>query len=209
MAVEQSRQLRAGDDAAEVSILRGIQLLLASGSGLLLYPPPEDDAEAGDCTAGDGAAGDGAAERLPTSSLLHVAAEWAPAACLAALLDSENASEVQDAMATADSDGDGPLQRALAAGRAENASLLLERGSPDAGEFRRPVPLGRRRGPPSTLHDVVRAAASHPRAKRGDYPGCVRLLLQAGGRPIDQKDSAARTPLVLAAELGCGARLVS
>ena len=166
--------------------MRGIQLLLASGSGLLLYPPPEDDAEAGDCTAGDGAAGDGAAERLPTSPLLHVAAEWAPAACLAALLDSENASEVQDAMATADSDGDGPLQRALAAGRAENASLLLERGSPDAGEFRRPVSLGRRRGPPSTLHDVVRAAASHRPAREARRLPGLRAAATAGGRTADR-----------------------
>ena len=191
VAVQQGKQLGAGDaaaqQAAEDAVICGVQSLLNQGSGLLRYAP---------AVVHERAAKKG--RRRPTSSLLHVAAEWSPTRCVEALLQGADATE---AMETADENGEGPLQRALAAGRSETANLLL---------LKYPNALVRPGDRLSTLHDLARSSATHParHLRTCDYPGCARLLVEAGGRAVDEKDSEGRTALALAAEVGAGVPLV-
>ena len=80
--------------AARLFVERGCSLLAATGR----QPSHGDEAV--------GAAGTAASDEARTT-LLHEAAEWAPPAVVAALL---LAPDIEDAMATADAAGDGPLQ---------------------------------------------------------------------------------------------------
>ena len=94
-------------DAAEAGASRVVALLLERGSSV--------------------AAVDAAGE-----SVLHVAAEWAPASCLARILGSASCTPL--ALNAADARGSAPLHRALALGRGgtsppDNAAVLLQRGA--------------------------------------------------------------------------------
>ena len=194
VAVQQGKQLGAGDpatqQAAEDAVVSGVKTLLSHGSGLLQYAPA---AKRGKKSQKD--------ERRPISSLLHVAAEWTPTRCVEALLQG---AEAGAAMETADESGDGPLQRALAAGRSATAQQLLLK-FPEA--LIRPGDLP---GRASSLFELVRSSATHParHLRSCNYPGCAQLLVEVGGRSVDEKDEDGRTALALAAETGVSMPLV-
>ena len=199
VVVQQGRQLTGLDESAqqdgERAIAAGVSLLLDGGSGLMASSYINRPKAQG---AGH-------------STLLHVAAEWAPTLCIEMLGASEEAVR---AMSTYDERGQLPLNLALAAGRSEAAQVLLRihpevtlhssHMSPDGAE-------GGVEGSRSALHAVVAASVSHParHSTRANHPDCLRLLVQQIGQAIDLQDGAGRTPLALAAELGCAAPLVS
>ena len=94
-------------DAAEAGASRVVALLLERGSSV-------------------------AAVDATGESVLHVAAEWAPASCLARMLGSTSCTPL--ALNAADARGCAPLHRALALGRGgmsppDNAAVLLQRGA--------------------------------------------------------------------------------
>jgi ankyrin repeat protein len=101
----QSRGAEA--DAAEAGASRVVALLLERGSSV-------------------------AAVDATGESVLHGAAEWAPASCLARILGSASCTPL--ALNAADARGAAPLHRALALGRGgtsppDNAAVLLQRGA--------------------------------------------------------------------------------
>ena len=133
-------------------------------------------------------------------SVLHIAAEWAPAQCVSLLLESPTATA--EALATADASGAVPLQRALALGRgarapADSVQLLLRRQAAlvaPAAPGGAPPPDA----PSAALHRFLRDAAAHKArdaagaARRVDYAGCVQQQLDAGARPDHAAASCAR-----------------
>ncbi|KAL3928279.1 MAG: hypothetical protein SGPRY_002452, partial [Prymnesium sp.] len=187
VAVMQGKQLVSGErdshEAAEEAMGSAVQLLLKHGSGLMLVPPP---LEPGPTSAAPQKRRSGNVQQ-PRSTVLHLAAEWAPSRCLEPLLNSAQASA---AMRIGDEEGHQPLHKALAAGRSTNVSLLLSH-FPDAAIFD-----GRGGG---GLHDLIRSSTRHParHSARADYPACLRLLVEQAGRGVNQKDAEGRTALLV------------
>jgi hypothetical protein len=119
VAVAASKQAAVGAEAqavAEAAMLAALELLLARGCSVA----------AADTVGGAGLATDTAGGRMPAApageTVLHVAAEWLTPAGIRLLLNSAHAGT---ASLTLDGTGARPLDRALTAGRADNARLLL------------------------------------------------------------------------------------
>ena len=111
------------------------------------------------------------------------------------------AVDVEAAMAVANAQGDGPLQVALARGQRATAAALLD-AFPAACEGPwQGAPRPAARSLAAALHRLVRtvvetpASAPVPPPMPPDYAGCVRLLVERKGAPVDPRDSRGRTPL--------------
>ena len=141
-------------------------------------------------------------------TLLHEAAELAPAELLAPLL---GARDVDEAMAVADEHGDGPLQIALSRGRRQMAESLLQtfpyatEGPWQGGA----LPMERRTRD-HAIHRLLSGAvrgpsrsscipSSTPSSKGGaELVGCIRMMIERHGATIDERDAHGRTPLMVA-----------
>ncbi|EOD29262.1 hypothetical protein EMIHUDRAFT_203843 [Emiliania huxleyi CCMP1516] len=133
---------------------------------------------------------------------LHIASEWASAPILRRALAHPTAAR---AMAAADGSGGRPLDRALAAGRSENSTLLLATLKAQRG--------GEALLPALATHALGRmavASGSHSQrhAASADYGACVRMLLAARA-DLERKGAHRRAPLGAAAASGAPAALLS
>ena len=212
VVIRQGRQLSpaGGEAAGAAAMVDAARLYVSRGAGLLLpSPAAAARAEADHMTAADADATPpqpaSAAAPRATSTLLHEAAEWAPPTLVSVLLE---AVDVEAAMAVANAQGDGPLQVALARGQRATAAALLD-AFPAACEGPWPgAPRPAARSLAAALHRLVRtvvetpASAPVPPPMPPDYAGCVRLLVERKGAPVDPRDSRGRTPLAASLALG-------
>lgn len=178
-ASKQASSSAEAQKAAERAMLGAVELLLTRGCSV----------------AAIDSIGEGAGE-----TVLHVAAEWSSAPCLKLLLGSGHAST---AAASEDVEGARPLDRALAAGRHENAKLLLAASRSQSMDFTMQATATR------ALIRMCHAAGRNPqrRAPRADYAACVRVLV-ASRADLERRDPLERTPLAAAAASDAPAPLI-
>jgi hypothetical protein len=187
VAVGASKQAAAGAEAqaeAEAAMLGALELLLARGCSVAAV---DTGGVAGQGQGDEDAPGvvEGAVTGAG-ETVLHIAAEWSFPTGLRLLLSSAHAST---AALAEDATGARPLDRALTAGRAENARLLLMLMRKALGDHAVPGVATR------ALGRMCEEAGSHPqrRGARADYAACVRVLIAARA-DIDRKGGGAGLP---------------